>query len=51
MLDLVKEKKKLVNTVLERKKRWIRRILRRDSLMKELIEGRMNESHEAMKLI
>ena len=41
VLDLVKEKRKLLNTVLERKKQWLGHILREESLLKEVIEGRM----------
>ena len=41
MLDQVKEKRKLLNTILERKKRWLGHILRGESLVKEVIEGRM----------
>ena len=41
MLDIVKEKSKLLNHALERKKRWLGHILRGKSLVKEVIEGRM----------
>ena len=41
MLDILKEKIKLLNTVLERKKRWLRHFLKGESLEKEVIEGRM----------
>ena len=41
VLDQVKENRKLLNTILEMKKRWLGHILRRDSLVKEVIEGRM----------
>ena len=41
VLDQVKEKRKLLNTILERKKRWLGLILGGESLVKEVIEGRM----------
>ena len=41
MLGQVNEKRKLLNTILERKKRWLGHILRGESLVKEVIEGRM----------
>ena len=41
MLDTVKEKIKLLNTVLERKKRLLGHILRGENLVKEAIEGRI----------
>ncbi len=41
VLDQVNEKRKLLNTILERKKRWLGHILRGESLLKEVIEGRM----------
>ena len=37
----VKAKRKLLNIILETKKRWLGRILRRQSLVKEDIEGRV----------
>ena len=39
VLDMVKEKRKLLNTILERKKRWLKYILRDESPVKEVIEG------------
>ena len=41
VLDQVNEKRKLLNTILERKKRWLGRILRGESLVKKVIEERM----------
>ena len=41
VLGQVNEKRKLLNTILERKKRWLEHILRGESLVKEVIEGRM----------
>ena len=41
VLGQVNEKRKLLNTILEREKRWLGHILRRESLVKEVIEGRM----------
>ena len=41
VLEIVKEKRKLLSTVLERKKRWLGHILRGESLVKRVIEGRM----------
>ena len=41
VLDQVKEKRKLLNTILERKKRLVGHVLRGKSLVKEVIEGRM----------
>ena len=41
VLGLVNEKRKLLNTVLEKKKRWLGQILKGESLVKEVIEGWM----------
>ena len=41
VLYIVKERRKLLNIVLERKKRWLRHILRGESLVKEVTVGRM----------
>ena len=41
VLGQVNEKRKLLNTILERKKRWLGHILRGESLVKEVIEGRL----------
>ena len=41
VLDQVKEKINILNTVLERKTRWLGHILRGESLVNEVIEGRM----------
>ena len=41
VLSQVNEKRKLLNTILESRKRWVGHILRGDSLVKEVIEGRM----------
>ena len=41
MLGQINEKRKLLNTLLESKKRWLGHILRGESLVKEVIEGRM----------
>ena len=41
VLDLVNEKRKLLNTIFEMKKRWLGHILRGKSLVQEFIEGRM----------
>ena len=42
----VNEKRKLLNTILERKKRWLGHILRGESLVKEVIEGGWKEREE-----
>ena len=39
VLDQVDEKRRLLKSLLERKKRWLGHILRGESLVKELIEG------------
>ena len=49
VLDIVKERRKLLNTVLERKKRWLGKILRGESLEKEVTEGRMEGKRERGK--
>jgi exonuclease III len=41
ILRMVGEKRRLVNMVVERKKRWIGHVLRGDGLMREVLEGRM----------
>ena len=41
MLGLVKEKRKLLNIVLERKKRQFEHILMRESFLKEVADKRM----------
>ena len=41
VLGQINEKRKLLNTILERKKRWNGHILKGESLVKEFIEGRM----------
>ena len=41
ILKIVGEKRRLVNMVVERKKRWIGHVLRGDGLMREVLEGRM----------
>ena len=41
VLDQVNEKRKLLNTLLKRKKRWIGYIFKGKSLVKEVTEGRM----------
>ena len=41
VLDMIKERRKLLNTVLEWKKRWLEHVLRGESLVKEVIEARM----------
>ena len=41
VLGQVNEKRKLFNNILERKKSWLGHILRGESLVKEVIEGRM----------
>ena len=41
ILKIVGEQRRLVNMVVERKKRWIGRVLRGDGLMREVLEGRM----------
>ena len=41
ILKIVGEKRRLVNMVVERKKRWIGHVLREDELMREVLEGRM----------
>ena len=46
MLDIVKERRKLLNTVLKKKKQWLGHILRGESLVKKVIEGRMDGREE-----
>ena len=41
VLQIVEESRQIVDTVMERKKKWIGHVLRGDGLMKEVIEGRM----------
>ena len=41
VLDQVNEKRKRLNTILESKKRWLGHILKGESLVKEVIEGRI----------
>ena len=41
ILKIVGEKRRLVNMVVERKKRWIGHMLRGDRVMREVLEGRM----------
>ena len=38
ILKMVGEKRRLVNMVVERKKRWIGHVLRGDGLMREVLE-------------
>ena len=40
VLTLVGEKRKLLDVILERKKRWLGHILRGESLVKDVLEGR-----------
>ena len=49
VLGQVNEKIKLLNTILERKKRWLKHILRGDSLVKEVIEARIEENRGRRK--
>ena len=41
VLELVGEERRLVDVIVERKKRWIGHVLRGDGLLREVIEGRM----------
>jgi len=41
VLNVVAEKRKLVDTVVRRKKNWIGHILRGDGLLRDVIEGRI----------
>lgn len=41
ILQMVEEKRQLMNTIVYRKKKWIGHVLRGDSLLKLVIEGRM----------
>src|SRR5678816_2627402 len=41
VLQMVDEKRSLITTIRERQKNWVGHILRGDSLLKEIIEGRM----------
>ena len=41
VLELVGEDRRLVDVIVERKKRWIDHVLRGDGLLREVIEGRM----------
>ena len=46
VIDQVNEKRKLLNTILVSKKRWLGHILSGESLVKEVIERRMEEKRE-----
>ena len=41
VLEAIGEKRSLMDTIYNRKKNWIGHIIRGDSLMKDVIEGRM----------
>src|SRR5688572_21173200 len=41
VLQMVDEKRSLITTIRERQKNWVGHVLRGDSLLKEIIEGRM----------
>ena len=41
VLDMVGEKRSIVETIVKRKKNWIGHILRGEGLLKDVIEGRM----------
>ena len=41
VLDLIREERNLVDTILKRKKNWIGHIIRREGLLKTVTEGRM----------
>ena len=41
ILQLVEEKRSLIGTIRERQKKWIGHILRSDTLLRDIIEGRM----------
>ena len=41
VLVRIGEKRKLINTITERKKRWIGHVLRGEGLLNEVIEGKM----------
>ena len=43
VFDLVREERKLLETALSRKKRWLGHILRGEILVKEVADGRMEE--------
>ena len=43
VLDLIGEKRTLLNIILRRKANWIGHILRRNCLLHEIIEGQMTE--------
>jgi len=49
VLQKVQENKSIFDTVQHRKFRWIGHILRHDSLLRDIIEGRMSESYEELK--
>jgi hypothetical protein len=48
VLGRVKEERNIVHTIKRRKANWIGRILRRNCLLKYLINGKMEESIEVM---
>src|SRR6201996_1944477 len=41
VLEAVGEKRKLIDTIMERKRKWLGHILRGDSLVKDVLEGRL----------
>ena len=41
VLVKIGEKRKLIHTITDRKKRWIGNVLRREGLLKEVIEGKL----------
>ena len=41
ILQLVEERRSLIGTIRERQKKWIGHILRSDTLLRDIIEGRM----------
>ena len=41
ILHCVEEERSLVNTVVKKKKNWIGHVLRHETILKEVIEGRM----------
>ena len=48
MLEIVRKRRKLVETIVQRKKDWIGHVLRGEGLLREVMEGKM-EGEEAKR--
>ena len=49
VLDMVGEKRSIVETITKRKKNWIGHRLRGEGLLKDVIEGGWKESHQEVE--